>query len=110
MKRPASQIFGALADPTRLQLLERLGDGRARATLELAQGTGISRQAVTKHLKVLHGAGLVHDSRSGRRRMWRLDPAPLRHVQDWTESLRVTWEQRFDQLDAFLENGDSDAP
>jgi len=100
--RPDTAVFAALADPTRLDLIERLKGVTALATTELAEGTGLTRQAVKKHLDVLARAGLVHGSRSGRRRLWHLDPAPLDSVQDWAEAIRTQWEARFDQLDAFL--------
>ena len=100
--RPDVEVFSALADPTRLDLVERLQRADGLATTELAQGTGLSRQAVKKHLDVLAHAGLVTDTRSGRRRIWRLDPSPLRSVQSWAEGIRTQWETRFNQLDAFL--------
>lgn len=100
--RPDTAVFVALADPTRIDLIERLQRAHALATTELAEGTGLTRQAVKKHLDILENAGLVHGTRSGRRRLWRLDPAPLTSVQHWAEGIRTQWEARFDQLDAFL--------
>lgn len=100
--RPDVAIFSALADPTRLELVERLQRADALATTELAEGTGLTRQAVKKHLDVLAHAGLVQGTRDGRRRLWRLDPAPLSSVQNWAEGIRTQWEARFDQLDALL--------
>lgn len=100
--RPEVALFSALADPTRLEIVERLQRADALATTELADGTGMTRQAIRKHLDVLANAGLVQDTRSGRRRLWRLDPAPLSSVQAWAEGIRTQWETRFDQLDAFL--------
>lgn len=100
--RPNPSLFSALADSTRLDLIERLRRVDALATTELASGTGITRQAVKKHLDVLAGAGLVHGTRSGRRRIWRLDTRPLESVEAWAEHIRHEWETRFDQLDALL--------
>lgn len=110
--RPRLEVLGALADPTRLDLIERLQQGSALATTQLAQGTGITRQAIRKHLTVLEQAGLVTNRRVGRQRLWSLDPGPLAEVGDWASSIRSTWEARFDRLDAFLaldSPGDPDA-
>lgn len=110
--RPRLEVLTALADPTRLAVIERLQDGSRLATTELASGSGLTRQALRKHLAVLEHAGLVRGRRDGRQRLWSLDPAPLDAVTDWTRAIRTTWEERFDRLDAFLaaeEQGDPDA-
>ena len=99
---PSPHIFAALADETRLALVDRLQLQRTRSTTQLAEGTGISRQAVRKHLGVLHEAGLVTHRRVGRERMWELDAAPLAEVRDWIDAVRQHWESRLDRLDAFL--------
>jgi len=99
---PDPLVFAALADATRLSLVTRLQVERARSTTELAEGTGMSRQAIRKHLGVLAEAGLVRDRREGRQRLWELDPEPLAEVRDWADAVRRTWEARFDRLDAFL--------
>ncbi len=83
-------------------MIERLQRDDALSTTELAHGTGLTRQAVKKHLDVLAQAGLVHGTRSGRRRIWRLDAQPLALVQHWAQGIRTQWEARFDQLDALL--------
>lgn len=111
--RPDSVVFAALADPTRLELVERLQSAQPLSTTQLAESLPISRQAVRKHLDVLAIAGLVHDHRQGRQRLWELDARPLREVRDWADSYRALWEARLDRLDAFLltqadPNGDSD--
>ncbi len=100
--RPDPSLFSALGDSTRLDLIERLQRVDALATTELASGTGLTRQAVKKHLDVLAEAGLVHSTRSGRRRIWRLDTGPLMSMGTWAEHIRQQWETRFDQLDALL--------
>lgn len=97
-----AQLFAALADETRLSLVSRLLTTRSLSTTQLAEGTGLTRQAVRKHLGVLAEAGLVHDRRVGRERRWSLDPAPLEEVSQWLDAVRRQWEARLDRLDAFL--------
>ena len=63
----AAPVFAALGDETRLRIVARLGDGAARSITHLTEGEGITRQAITKHLHVLEGAGLVRGERHGRR-------------------------------------------
>lgn len=100
--RPDPRVFAALADATRLSIVERLQDERACSTTRLAAGTGLSRQAVRKHLGVLADAGLVRDHRQGRERLWALDARPLRAVSVWAASYERMWEERLDRLDALL--------
>lgn len=96
-------VFAALGDATRLSLMGRLGS--AECTLSaLSVGTGMTRQAVTKHLDVLARAGLVQDRRRGRERLYRVNAAPLREVADWVEQYRLQWEAALDRLDDFLHN------
>jgi DNA-binding transcriptional ArsR family regulator len=96
-----SQIFGALADPTRRAILARLADGDATVT-ELAEPFSISMPAISRHLKVLERAGLISRSRSGQWRSSTLEGAPLREVTSWMERYRQYWDDNFDRLDAHL--------
>lgn len=99
---PDPQVFAALGDATRLTLVQRLVGEPALSTTALAAGTGLSRQAVRKHLGVLLEAGLVRHRREGRERLWSLHPTPLDDVRDWASAIRRQWEERFDRLEAFL--------
>jgi len=101
-RAPDPQVFAALADGTRLSLVTRLQQMPSLSTTQLAEGTGLSRQAIRKHLGVLAEVGLVHDRRSGRQRLWELDARPLSGVSDWADAVRQAWEARLDRLDAFL--------
>jgi DNA-binding transcriptional ArsR family regulator len=96
-----SATFAALADPTRRAILARLTSGEVSVT-ELARPFQMSLPAVSKHLKVLERAGLVARSHEAQWRPCRLDAAPLRAADDWIERYRSFWEQRFDRLDAYL--------
>jgi len=99
--RGNAAVFAALGDVTRMALLRRLGRGE-RSLTALTEGTGMSRQAVTKHLDVLRRAGLVQARRSGRERRYSATPAPLEGASDWLQSYRREWEESFDRLDAYL--------
>jgi DNA-binding transcriptional ArsR family regulator len=97
-----STIFAALADPTRRAILARLAQGEA-SVKELAEPFAISAPAVTKHLKVLQRAGLITQGRQAQWRPCRLEAAPLKAVADWAEEFRGFWDERYDRLDAYLE-------
>lgn len=96
-----SITFSALADPSRRVILARLAEGEATVS-ELAEPLDISLPAVSRHLKVLHRAGLIEQSRKAQWRPCRLQPAPLRGVMEWLERYRHTWEERYERLDDYL--------
>jgi DNA-binding transcriptional ArsR family regulator len=96
-----STTFAALADPTRRALIERLANGEATVT-ELAEPFPISMQAVSKHLKVLEGAGLITRDRTAQLRPSRLQGGPLKDAVDWLERYRRFWERGFERLDVRL--------
>ena len=96
------ETFAALANPIRRAMLARLADGAATVT-ELAAPLSVSMPAVSKHLKVLERAGLVVRAQQAQYRPVSLDPEPLREVADWTEQYRSIWENRFDQMDRYLD-------
>lgn len=98
---PMSDVFAALADPTRRAILARLATGEATAG-ELADPFPISAQAVSKHLNVLERAGLIVRTREAQFRRVRIEPAPLREVASWAEQYRRLWEQRYDAFDDYL--------
>jgi DNA-binding transcriptional ArsR family regulator len=96
-----SQVFAALADPTRRSILARLADGEATVT-ELAEPFEISLPAISRHLKVLEKAGLISRSRSAQWRSSRLEAEPLREATAWMERYRRFWDENFTRLDAHL--------
>ncbi len=95
--------FHALADPTRRAILARLSAGEATVG-ELAEPFDMSGPAITKHLKVLEKAGLITRGRQAQTRPCRLSPEPLRDIEAWIARYRQAWEDRFDRLDAFLQD------
>jgi len=99
----AAPLFAALADPTRLALVERLADGRPRPIVALAAGSALTRQAVSKHLAVLRGAGLVVRRPSGREALYALRPERLAEARAWLDSVGAQWEDALARLKAHAE-------
>lgn len=95
-------VFGALADPTRRAILERLAAGEATVG-ELGAPFAMSQPAISKHLRVLETAGLVSRRRQGTANFSRLEPEALRAADDWLEHYRAAWEERFERLDEVLD-------
>jgi DNA-binding transcriptional ArsR family regulator len=95
------RLFQALADPTRLAVLERLSDGPAAAS-ELARPFDMALPSFTQHLKVLETCGLVMSHKRGRVRTYRLAPERLEEAEGWMAERRRLWERRLDQLDEYL--------
>ena len=96
-----SKVFSALADPTRRDILSRLSEGDATVT-ELADPFPISLPAISRHLKVLEGAGLISRDRQAQWRTNRLRAEPLKEATSWMEHLSHLWDERFARLDAHL--------
>jgi DNA-binding transcriptional ArsR family regulator len=94
--------FAALADPTRRAILARLAAGDA-SVMELAKPFAMSQPAISKHLKVLEGAGLISRGRDAQRRPCRIEAKPLEEASGWLESYRQIWEGNFQRLDALLD-------
>lgn len=99
----AAPVFAALGDPTRLALLERLGDGRPRSITRLAEGLEPSRQAVTKHLRVLERAGIVRSRRVGRETRFVVEPQPLRDARSYLDTVSRQWDAAIARLRLFVE-------
>jgi DNA-binding transcriptional ArsR family regulator len=95
------RTFAALADPTRRAILARLASGDATVS-ELAEPLPISIQAVSKHLKVLEGAGLITRGRTAQLRPSHLDGTPLREAAEWIEGYRDFWERGFRRMERRL--------
>lgn len=100
---PLSVLFSALADPTRRAILERLATGAASVG-ELAEPFDISLPAISRHLKVLEGAGLISREKSAQWRRCHLSAAPLKDAAGWVERYREFWEGQLDSLERFLAN------
>jgi DNA-binding transcriptional ArsR family regulator len=100
-----AEIFRALADPTRRAVYERLAGGEMSVS-ELRTGMSVSQPAVSQHLAVLRGAGLVSERRSGRNAYYRADPQGLDPLLGWIERYRAFWPERIERLKAVLKDMD----
>jgi DNA-binding transcriptional ArsR family regulator len=98
-----ASLFAALADPTRLALLGRLADGQPRPIVALASGSALTRQAVTKHLAVLRGAGLVARRPAGRETLYALRPERLAEARAWLDEMAEQWEDALGRLKEHVE-------
>jgi DNA-binding transcriptional ArsR family regulator len=99
-------VFTALAEPSRVLLLEALKDGEERPVGELVRRTRMPQPAVSKHLRVLREAGLVVVRADAQRRLYKLRPDPLHRIAQWLEPYRALWEARLDALAAELDRMD----
>ncbi len=98
-----SPVFAALGDETRLKLVERLCAGGPQSIARLTTGSAVTRQAITKHLGVLAGAGLVHDVRRGRERIWDLDTARLDEARRFLDRISQRWDEALGRLKKLVE-------
>ena len=98
------EALAVLADPVRRELVDLLTRGELSAG-ELAARFAVSRPAISRHLRVLREAGLVRSRTEGRRRLYMLDPRPLRDLDAWLEPYRDLWAQRLDALDTEIARG-----
>ncbi len=96
-----NEIFAALAHPTRRAILGRLAEGEASVG-ELAEPFAMSMPAISRHIRVLEKAGLVHQGRRAQYRPCTLDTTPLDDVTAWTDQVREVWETSFDRLDEYV--------
>jgi DNA-binding transcriptional ArsR family regulator len=109
--RDPAAVFAALGDETRLRLVSRLSSGGPASISRLTDGSGVTRQAVTKHLRVLSRAGLVRARRRGRESLWRLQPERLDEAQRSLDLIARQWDHALSKLKAFVESplADGDA-
>ena len=99
----AVPVFDALGDATRLRLLGRLSVDGPLSITRLSRGTGVTRQAITKHLHTLGAAGLVRHARRGRERLWELDRRRLETAKRYLDQISAQWDAAVDWLKAFVE-------
>jgi len=99
----AAPVFAALGDETRLALLARLSEGGPWSIARLSERAPVTRQAVTKHLQVLAGAGLVRDAWRGRERLWELEPGRLGDARRALDEISRRWDEALGRLKRFVE-------
>ncbi len=97
--------FAALADPTRAGIVEALADS-GQTVNQIVARFSLSQPSISRHLRVLREAGLVSVHPDGQRRVYRLDPAPLREIDAWLERYRQFWSGRLDDLERFMDEED----
>ena len=99
----AATVFAALGDPTRLALVTQLGDGSRRSIAQLSDGRPLSRQAISKHLRVLENARIVRSERAGRESLYVLNPKPIDDARRYIERVSAQWDAALSRLKALVE-------
>jgi DNA-binding transcriptional ArsR family regulator len=102
-RRAHAQVFAALGDTTRLKLVASLSDGQPRSISHLTAGSKLTRQAITKHLRVLERAGVVRCVRAGRESLFEFDPEPIEEMKAYLEQVSQQWDRALLRLKAFVE-------
>ena len=102
LKAP-SKVFAALGDETRLSVLSKLCNGVPQSISRLTAGTNLSRQAVTKHLRVLANAGVVRSVRAGRESLFALEPQPIEEVRNYLDQVSKQWDDALTRLKSHVE-------
>lgn len=96
-------VFAALGDETRLSLVMKLCGGQPRSISQLTEGSRVTRQAITKHLRVLENARIVRKARAGRESRFEFDPEPIAEIKDYLDFVSEQWDQALARLKAFVE-------
>lgn len=95
--------FAALGDETRLLLVKKLCQGEPLSITQLTERSGLTRQAITKHLRVLEGAGMVRGVRAGRESLFEFDPEPMDAMKEFLEGVSAKWDRTLERLKKFVE-------
>lgn len=98
----ANDIFSAIADPTRRNILEMLAGNDEFPASEIHDKFQVSPQAISQHLKILREANLVHVEKRAQQRIYRINTDSMVELEEWTKSMRQQWSRRLDTLDAVL--------
>jgi DNA-binding transcriptional ArsR family regulator len=96
-------VFAALGDETRLTLVGKLCNGVPQSIARLAEGSTLTRQAITKHLRVLEGAGVVHSVKTGRESLFAFRPQPLADIRSYLDRVSSQWDDALARLKSFIE-------
>jgi DNA-binding transcriptional ArsR family regulator len=97
-------VFAALGDPTRLSLVAKLAGGQPHSISELTSGSRLSRQAITKHLRVLESVGIVHSVRKGRESRYAFNPEPMANIREYLDLVSKQWDEKLSRLKSFVED------
>lgn len=104
MRRTQAILFAALGDETRLLLVAKLSGRQRYSISQLTEGSSLTRQAITKHLRVLEGAGIVHSVRTGRESLFEFDPEPIDKMRQYLAVVSEQWDQALARLKSFVED------
>jgi len=102
-QRAHAPVFAALGDETRLSLVAKLSGGQPRSISQLTHGSRLTRQAITKHLRVLENAAIVHSVRRGRESLFEFDPQPMEEIRKYLDLVSEQWDQALSRLKSFVE-------
>jgi DNA-binding transcriptional ArsR family regulator len=100
----SAHLFAALGDETRLRLVFRLCDGGPMSIARLTEGSNVTRQAITKHLRLMEGSGLVHSTRYGRESVWQLNQRRLKDARRYLDMISRQWDDALLRLRQFVED------
>ena len=103
-RRVRAPVFAALGDETRLALVAKLCGRQPYSISQLTQGSKLTRQAITKHLRVLESAGIVHSVRTGRESLFEFDPQPIEGIKQYLDFVSEQWDQALSRLKSFVED------
>jgi DNA-binding transcriptional ArsR family regulator len=103
-RRPRAAVFAALGDEMRLALVGKLCAGQPQSISQLTEGSRLTRQAITKHLRVLESAGIVRSNHRGRETRFEFDPGPIEGMKQYLDFVSQQWDQALGRLKALVEN------
>jgi DNA-binding transcriptional ArsR family regulator len=102
-RQPRAPVFAALGDETRLLLVAKLCGGQPHSISQLTEGSKLSRQAITKHLRVLESVGILHSVRAGRESRFQFNPEPIDGIKQYLDFVSGKWDQALSRLKSFVE-------
>ena len=102
-RQPRAPVFAALGDEVRLSLVSKLCAGRPHSISQLTGGSKLTRQAITKHLRVLEDVGIVHSVHKGRETRFEFNPKPIEGIKRYLDFVSEQWDQALARLKSFVE-------
>jgi len=102
-RQSRAPVFAALGDETRLLLVAKLCSGQPYSISELTEGSRLTRQAITKHLRVLENVGIVRSMRTGRESRFQFNPEPIQGIKQYLDLVSEQWDQALSRLKSFVE-------
>src|SRR5436305_12267126 len=102
-RQARAPVFAAVVDETRLLLVAKLCRGQPSSISELTEGSKLTRQAITKHLRVLERVGIVHSIRAGRESRFKFNPEPIEDIRQYLHLVSAQWNEALSRLKAFVE-------